>query len=373
MSSSPGEPPEAGYQPMRPRVSASARVLTAFFSQALTSFKATSSKLEVICTASRQPVGTSQKDDQPAIPSPLPPRARPRTLIILDSSFNPPTRAHLRMATSAILSEGRPPTTTNHNVENAVDVGGRAETTRLLLLLSINNADKAPKPAPFHQRLGLMWAFAQDVQAWLQQQANTAIDVDIGLSTLPFFHEKSEAIDQVGFYQRGAPEVKMGQVMLVGYDTLIRVFNPKYYGPVAAPPPGTPLDTSVPTAAENKQEKPRTPMQKALGPLFQRARLRVTMRTDDEWGGKDEQLKYLQDLVQDDDGEEGGGHGLGRISGSKEWAERIEMVEGREAGTEVVSSTYARDAAREGNRERLDKMVSDGVKWWIEEEGLYRE
>lgn len=49
------------------------------------------------------------------------------------------------------------------------------------------------------------------------------------------------------------------------------------------------------------------------------------------------------------------------------------MVEGREVGIEVVSSIYVWDVVREGNRERLDKMVSDGVKWWIEEEGLYWE
>ncbi|KAK0668739.1 hypothetical protein QBC41DRAFT_321142 [Cercophora samala] len=368
MSSSFGEPADAGCQVMRPQASASARALTTFFSHALTSFKATPSKLEVICTVSRRPAGTSQRDGWSAAPSPLPPRARPRTLIILDSSFNPPTRAHLRMATSAVLSETRRLVTAQHN-----GGGGGPESTRLLLLLSINNADKAPKPAPFQQRLVLMWAFAQDVQASLLQQGNTETDVDIGLSTLPFFHEKSEALDQVEFYRQGSPEVKMEQVMLVGYDTLIRVFNPKYYGPVAAPLSGAPLDTGTPTAEKKKQDEARTPMQKALGPLFERARLRVTMRTDDEWGGKEEQLKYLQGLIRGDDCEEGGGPGLGRIGGSKEWAGRIEMVEGREAGSEVVSSTYARNAAKERNRERLEKMVSDGVRWWIEEEGLYQE
>ncbi|KAK0736077.1 hypothetical protein B0T21DRAFT_366261 [Apiosordaria backusii] len=372
MTSSFDKPPGAGYGPMRPSLSSSARALTTFFSQALTSFKATSSKFQVICTVPRWPPDTSQKDARPTIPKPLPPRARPSTLIVLDSSFNPPTRAHLRMATSAILSQGRPSKTTQPKGKDAIEVGGGTEATRLLLLLSVNNADKAPKPALFHQRLALMWAFAQDLQASLQQQGKTEIDVDIGLSTLPFFHEKSEAIDQSGFYQHGSEEEKMEQVILVGYDTLIRIFNPKYYGPVAASEPGKPLETSISATAETKQHEQTTPMQRALGPLFRRARLRVTMRTDDEWGGKEEQLKYLQDLIRGD--EDGGWDpGLGRIGGSKEWSRRIEMVEGRDVSGEIISSTYAREAVKEGDGERLEKMVSDSVRWWIEEEGLYRE
>ncbi|KAK4198644.1 hypothetical protein QBC40DRAFT_266526 [Triangularia verruculosa] len=369
MSSFLDESLTGGCQPMRPQLSSSARALTTFFTQALASFRATSSKFEVICTVPQSSVDTRENDGRPTLPRPLPPRTRPSTLVILDSSFNPPTRAHLRMATSAIPPQAQEPETSQPRQKDAEETGGRAEAARLLLLLSVNNADKAPKPALFHHRLLLMWAFAQDVQSFLKKEDKPEISVDIGLLTLPFFHEKSEAIDQAEFYRHGSKEGRMEQIMLVGYDTLIRVFNPKYYGPVMASESDGPLNTSIPTT---KQEETKTPMQMALGPLFQRARLRVTMRTDDEWGGKDEQLRYLQSLICGDDNQ-GGAPGLGRIGGSKEWAGRIEMVEGRQAGSEVISSTYARAAAKDGDEERLERMVSDRVRCWIEEESLYQE
>src|SRR5450432_1859290 len=58
---------------------------------------------------------------------PLPP---PKTLYILDSSFNPPTLAHLRILTSALTEKTPLP-------------------RRVLLLLATQNADKAQKPASF--------------------------------------------------------------------------------------------------------------------------------------------------------------------------------------------------------------------------------
>ncbi|KAK4183798.1 hypothetical protein QBC35DRAFT_507278 [Podospora australis] len=320
-----------------------ARQLTRFFSRALDSFqKSTASEVSIICT--RRPNG-SPGSQQFIPPNPAPPRARPRMLIVLDSSFNPPTRAHLRMATSAIydLTENK---------------GQELETLRLLLLLSVQNADKAPKPAAFDQRLAMMWHFAGDIQDILQGKEQTKLlEVDIALAAKPYFHEKSEAIDQADFYKgalsvEDGPEpepVSMGQVFLVGYDTLIRIFDPKYY----RPQPGS---SSV--------DGPSS-MQRALGPLFARARLRVTMRTDDEWGGEEDQIRYLDGLIKD--------NGLERIGGSGEWGTRIEMVKGKEVGADIVSSTYARAAAKDGDGQRLEKMVTPKVRQWIEEEGLYHE
>ena len=54
----------------------------------------------------------------------------PRTLYVLDSSFNPPTRAHLKIATSAVRQ----------------DKG--AEPKRLILLLATQNADKGWSQKP---------------------------------------------------------------------------------------------------------------------------------------------------------------------------------------------------------------------------------
>ncbi len=330
------------------QLQSSTRSVADFFARALSSFQSSGSKFQVVCTAAP---ALRQRGLDHGNPAPLPPRARPRTLIVLDSSFNPPTRAHLRMATSAIHGLTHTP-----NPE--------LDAVRLLLLLSVNNADKGVKPAAFDKRLAMMWAFARDMQHTLRSAAELAsvegqddsgaVSVDLGLATVPYFHDKSAALAESGFYnpegdQNGAGETE--QVFLVGYDTLIRILNPKYYGP--------PDSAGQPTVLES------TPMRKALDPFFTRAKLRVTMRTDDEWGGAEEQRAYLDGLMR--------AEGLRKVGGSKDWGSRIEMVEGRRAGADIISSTYARTAAKTGAWDRLDLMVTPEVRWWIEQESLYTE
>lgn len=335
---------------------ASVHALASFFSRSLSAFQSSGSTLHIVCTAA--PALQHRGPDRHGPPAPLPPRARPRTLVVLDSSFNPPTRAHLRMAASA--------------VRDLADKEGQGPPAlRLLLLLSVNNADKTPKPAAFDKRLAMMWAFARDLQQQQQQQQGRrgepepssaeegrghgeGLSVDLGLSTLPYFHEKSAAIAESEFYRGEGSgggdggDGKMEQLILVGYDTLVRIFNPKYYGS-----PGSVADGV-------------TSMQRALAPFFARARLRVTLRTDDEWGGEGEQRAYLENLWK--------AEGLGGAGGSREWGGRIEMVEGRRVGADIIiSSTYARAAARDRDLDRLGAMVTPGVKWWIDQERLYAE
>jgi nicotinamide-nucleotide adenylyltransferase len=237
---------------------------------------------------------------------------------------------------------------------------------RLLLLLAVQNADKAAKPATFEQRLAMMWAFAKDVWTTLENAGdkdsnNDGVAIDIALSTQPLFHDKSAAIAQSDFYkgsldddvEGGSVGITTEQVVLAGYDTLIRIFNPKYYG---SPEDGSSDGSSNSSAGQ-------TPIYRALDPLFKRARLRVTMRTEDEWGGKDEQAAYVERLVRGDE--------LEKIGGSKGWAERIEIVEGRKEGEEVVSSTLARAAAKAKDWARLKGLVPSEVGKWVEREELY--
>ena len=240
--------------------------------------------------------------------------------------------------------------------------GQRLGALRLLLLLSVNNADKAVKPAAFDKRLAMMWAFARDLQREVREELglvsgvehDESLGVELGLSTLPYFHDKSAAISNLDFYSGeggGDGGGKMEQVFLVGYDTLIRIFNPKYYSP---------LESSAHLADTDV-----TPMQRALSPFFDRAKLRVTMRPGDEWGGVGEQTAYLEDLLR--------AEGLSRAGGSKDWGSRIEMVEGRKVGADIISSTHARAAAKDRDLDRLGLMVTPEVGWWIEQEELYTE
>jgi nicotinamide-nucleotide adenylyltransferase len=264
----------------------------------------------------------------------------------------------MRMATSAIDD-----LTHKH--------GQRLGTLRLLLLLSVNNADKGVKPAAFDKRLAMMWAFARDVQHSLRggneadqglasvdgpqgsADAREALHVDLGLAKMPYFHEKSAALAESDFYEGtddGVAETE--QVFLVGYDTLIRIFNPKYYG--------APAESATQLAGPES-----SPMWEALGPLFGRAKLRVIMRTGDEWGDEEQQRAYLVDLLK--------AEGLGTVLGSKGLGSRIEMVEGRKVGEDVISSTLARAAAKARDGDRLGSMVTAGVRWWIEQDDLYTE
>lgn len=165
-----------------------------------------------------------------------------------------------------------------------------------------------------------MEGFARD----LHGSAGQSTEIDVAVTTMPFFHEKSRVVAESGVY--GPAE----QVFLCGFDTLIRIFDAKYYG---------------------------GGMKEALGPFFARARVRVVMRPDDEWGGRDEQVKYVEGL----------GGMLGDVGG-EEWARRIEMVDGVEG---VVSSSMVRALVRRDGD--VDALVGGEVRAWIEGEGLYRE
>ncbi|UKZ81926.1 hypothetical protein TrVFT333_009703 [Trichoderma virens FT-333] len=249
--------------------------LVDYFSRSLTSFHSSPDVFRILCTlphAGQEPVSR--------------PASGVRRLVVLDSSFNPPTRAHAEMARSAL---------------RWASSSLSSEGTRLMLLLAVNNADKAPKPASFPVRLGMMEG-----------------EGDWG--------------ERVLFFSGGQePE----QIFLAGFDTVIRIFNPKYYGEGG--------------------------MKAALGPFFERARLRVTMRTDDEWGGEAEQREYVRGL----------GEGkLDEVGGDVAWAGRVDLVEGTGDG---VSSSKVREMVKTGEKDGLERLVDEEVMGWIEREGLYRE
>ena len=292
---------------------ASLRALLPEFESALHSFTSSPAKFRVVRTVNST---TTQ----------------PKTLYILDSSFNPPSIAHLTLATSALkwsVESEQPP-------------------YRLLLLFSTHNADKAPSPASFVQRLALMTMFAED----LSQSLKTAnpplhpdvsnISIDIGLTKEPYYSDKSAAIADA------TPPVypsKPIHVHLVGYDTLIRFCNPKYYP---------------------KHDPPLS----ALEPFFDAGhKLRVTQRPADpsdessnDFGTTEEQARYLDDLKLGKQQEAGF---------APTWGSNINMVQAEEGVG--VSSTRVRNAAKEGQWDTVNQLCTEGVAAWIKEQALYRE
>jgi nicotinamide-nucleotide adenylyltransferase len=241
-------------------------------------------------------------------------------LYVLDSSFNPPSLAHLHIARTALESS------TSSN-EPQPELGHQ----RLLLLLATQNADKPAKPALFEDRLVMMNLFGRDLLDCLRSTPA----IDIGLTSQPYFIDKASSITRSNAYS----PADVQQIHLTGYDTLIRIFEPKYY------PPSHTLGP--------------------LAPFLSRHRVRVTMRPDDGWGGRDEQEAFLKGLR---DG------GLEAVGGKREWADRIELVEAcldDEQGP--VSSTRARQAAVAGDSEGLGKVVTDSVTDYVLERRLYTE
>ncbi|PGH03798.1 hypothetical protein AJ79_07274 [Helicocarpus griseus UAMH5409] len=248
----------------------------------------------------------------------------PATLYVLDSSFNPPTLAHLNIAKSALAQHAD------------------LSSVRLLLLLATQNADKPSRPALFEDRLVMMHLFAQDIRdALLQDRANNGSDaqkdqkdapaIDIGVTKLPYFIDKAVAISASKVY----PD-SIEQILLTGYDTLVRIFDTKYYPPKCTLEP--------------------------LSRFFNHHKLRVTFRPDDDWGGREDQELFLRNLAQGAREQEGG---------KREWAKRIELVEGKKPGEEAVSSTKARIAAINKDSSALEKLVTPSVSDWMITQRLY--
>ena len=245
----------------------------------------------------------------------------PKQLYVLDSSFNPPTLAHFRLCTSALL-----------------DDRSKSGPKGLLLLLATQNADKAPKPAAFEHRLAMMSIFAEEMANEMAAHGDgEGVLVDVGVTKKARFVDKARAIEECEIYapcDDGGGTVE--QVHLTGFDTLIRLLDTKYYPPDHTLAP--------------------------LEGLFEKHRVRVTRRTGDAWGGSEALYEYMKKRRSVEMGDQGG---------RKEWAERIELVEGRKEGEEIISSTKVREASRKSDEMALMKLVTKGVGRWILDSALY--
>ncbi|KAJ5041146.1 uncharacterized protein L3040_005698 [Drepanopeziza brunnea f. sp. 'multigermtubi'] len=280
--------------------------MIALFRQALGSFQSSKAAFRIVSSIPHRQ--QQQQQQQPSLP---------KMVYILDSSFNPPTLAHARIILSALKSSP-----------------GSPNPPRVLLLLAIQNADKAPKPASFEERLAMMQVFAEDVIDDITsssqskrglQQHSCQVGIDIGLTKLPYFADKALHISPSEAY----PLQDTEQVHLIGYDTLVRCLDTKYYPPAHTLAP--------------------------LQPFLAKHKLRVTYRADDEWGDKAAQTKFLSDV---------GEGSLESLGGLREWVvdKRIEMVEGRKEGEEVISSTKVREAAKLRDEEKLGSLVTPGIR-----------
>lgn len=136
-----------------------------------------------------------------------------RRILILDSSFNPPHLAHYALAKEALKFKYDGQTTPKSELS-------------LLLLLSVKNADKVlVGPAALDHRLNMMYLMAQYLQH------NLDVHVSIGLTSHAKFVDKSVSIIDYLKEYFASDFHSMRLTFVVGFDTLVRILDPKYYLP----------------------------------------------------------------------------------------------------------------------------------------------
>ncbi|GAA5857304.1 hypothetical protein JCM8547_002209 [Rhodosporidiobolus lusitaniae] len=157
----------------------------------------------IFASHSRWPLPPSTRSTAPG-PSNLP---SPLRISCLDSSFNPPTAAHLALAS-------------------------RGSADACLLVYSAQNCDKGTAHAG---EVARRLAFVREVALYMQERAEKEgreANVAVALLNAPAFVDKSRALkEELGrmMGELGEEGVETRLSFSVGWDTLIRIFDPKWY------------------------------------------------------------------------------------------------------------------------------------------------
>ena len=152
------------------------------------------------------------------------PSQSPLHICILDSSFNPPTRAHLTLASSGfpqVSSAATSPSAPTDGFANG-------QYTARLLLFSTSNVEKTPSPGDptLEQRVRLISLLASHM-------GKTGEPVAVGLINEPTFIGKSKIIHSfLSPASISTPNARPRLSFIVGTDTLTRCFDPRFYGAV---------------------------------------------------------------------------------------------------------------------------------------------
>lgn len=117
----------------------------------------------------------------------------PARCLVLDAAFNPPTVAHWGLARSGALASG---------------------ASHVILQLSCSNVDKGTMEANLAQRLYMVAALAT-----LKEQTSVTV------CSHARFIDKANAL--------AALDRQIQPIFAIGYDTLVRLFDPKYYEDMA--------------------------------------------------------------------------------------------------------------------------------------------
>ncbi|CAG8457235.1 23998_t:CDS:1 [Dentiscutata erythropus] len=156
-------------------------------------------------------------------------------IAILDSSFNPPTKAHMQLLLESLKNHSNTKTNNNSKFFDAC-----------LLLYAIKNADKTPSSSDAGpvDRILMMESLASQIHSTEIEQ-----NIATGVITHPLFMDKAKAIHS--YFNNNNNNNKLtsysidssidsssiiinysSQISLyfiLGFDTVIRLFNPQYY------------------------------------------------------------------------------------------------------------------------------------------------
>lgn len=260
----------------------------------------------------------------PATPSPSTPIPHPLRLSVLDSSFNPPTLAHLALVSSS------PPT---------LSITG--DYSARLLLLSVRNADKALKDGDpsYLQRMEMIRLLATEDLS--------GVNVAVAIVDEPTFVGKSNVLRSalrsrlerlsVESSESPVPVPNVELTFLQGFDTLERLLAPRYYN--------------------NSESEMHTALRHFFSADGDDSRVVCARRTL---------------LAQDGRPPSTGGEGMQKVLESgKEYLEagRIVLMQIGE-DLERLSSSEVRAKVHERD-ERWKEMVTGSVADYIEQEELY--
>mmetsp|Transcript_2269 Transcript_2269/g.2212 ORF Transcript_2269/g.2212 Transcript_2269/m.2212 type:complete len:268 (+) Transcript_2269:614-1417(+) len=234
-------------------------------------------------------------------------------ICVLDSSFNPPHLGHYSLVKESLI----------YNYKDSL-----SDNKMVLLLLSVNNADKlTPQPASFHHRIEMMFKLADHIHESLK------VDVKVGLTNHAKFVDKSNAICS---YMNNYKQFSMSNIrlsFLVGFDTLIRILNPKYYVP-----------NSLATALDG---------------FFETSDLFCLTRSDDSIS-LEKQFEYLDSIAS------------GNIDGvPKHWSSNIFLSHNESLELSKISSSSIRSNVSHHNEEWFNKVTPD-IKNYIVNEDIYK-
>ncbi|KAG0357905.1 hypothetical protein BC939DRAFT_506662 [Gamsiella multidivaricata] len=235
---------------------------------------------------------------------------RPVRIAVLDSSFNPPTKAHYHLLKAA----------------------ARAGCDAVLLLLATNNVDKGQTNAGAVERLEMMEAMAMD-SIHNEKEDPALRRMAVGLTIHARFMDKAQPI--LDYYPPNTVQLSW----IMGHDTMTRLFDPKYYKDVHTD----------------------------MAPFFERCDVICSSRPG--YGSREEMMRFVEqsgyvdkvtlvDIVAEEEEEE--------VEGDAKRNKKDGGIEIKE-----MSSTVVRNAVKTQDRKLVERCVLPSVRRLIESNGLY--